>query len=68
MATTPKIKINLDLVEASVTFPDSFNALDPLVRCDILKDILFDVQSAYDEATHDLKKSFENIHAKSLLV
>ena len=66
MSTTPKIKINLDLVEASVVFTDDFNELDSMVRSDLLKDIMRDVQEAYDMAVVDLHEDFENIRAASM--
>ena len=66
MSTTPKIKINLDLVEASVVFTDEFNELDSLVRADLLKDMLRDVQSAYDIAVIDLREYSENLRAESM--
>jgi hypothetical protein len=66
MSTTPKIKINLDLVEASVVFTDEFNELDSLVRADLLKDMLRDIQTAYDIAVIDLREHSENLRAESM--
>lgn len=54
MSNKPTVRVNFDLVEASVHFPDDFWLLDSLVRADLLSDMLADVQAAYDRSLRDL--------------
>jgi hypothetical protein len=54
MSYKPTVRMNFQLVEASVHFPDDFWRLDSLVRADLLRDMLADVQAAYDRSLRDL--------------
>jgi len=50
------LKINYESGTAEFTTTDEFDELDPLLKADILRDILEDVKIAYNESLDD----FEN--------
>ena len=50
------LKINYEIGTAEFTTTDEFDELDPLLKADILRDILEDVKIAYNESLDD----FEN--------
>lgn len=57
--TAPKIKADIENGEGGVVFTKEWNALDPLMRADILRDVLCDVSLAYQRAMHDLESEWE---------
>ena len=46
----PTLKAVVDFGEGSIGVPDEWNTYDPLLRMDLLKDWIYDLQEEYDKA------------------
>lgn len=54
-----EVKVDLANGEAEFSTSDWFEKLDPLLRADILRDILHCVEIEYERAVKDLHDSFD---------
>lgn len=48
------LKANLDTGEGDVVFTEFFERLSPLMKADLLKDWLYDITEAYEEARSEM--------------
>tara|TARA_R110002020_G_scaffold280165_1_gene495928 strand:- start:273 stop:473 length:201 start_codon:yes stop_codon:yes gene_type:complete len=54
-------KMNLDDGEAEFKPTKEFNNLNPLLKCDILKDWFYDVQKEYNKSVGELESCLKEI-------
>lgn len=59
--TTPKLVADLEGGNGSVSFPPAWNELSALMRADLLKDWLFDLQAAYSAAVDQIVPSSKEL-------
>ena len=55
-----KINININYGESSLISTDKFKALNPLLQCDILKDLIIDLEREYKASKHQLVYALKN--------
>ena len=61
MKTNELFKMNLDDGEAEFKPTKEFNNLNPLLKCDILKDWCYDVQKEYNKSVCELESCLKEI-------
>jgi hypothetical protein len=62
----PTFKWNLYNGEGSIGNIDAFRQLDPLLRCDILNDWIYDLNKEHEQASQELDAYFKEIRAAAL--
>ena len=61
MKTNELFKMNLDDGEAKFKPTKEFNNLNPLLKCDILKDWFYDIQKEYNKSVDELQSYLKEI-------
>jgi hypothetical protein len=61
MKTNELFTMNLDDGEAEFKPTKEFNNLNPLLKCDILKDWFYDVQKEYNKSVEELESVLKEI-------
>jgi hypothetical protein len=61
MKTNELFKMNLDDGEAEFKTTKEFNGLNPLLKCDILKDWFYDIQKEYNKSVDELESYLKEI-------
>lgn len=60
----PTLKWDLDNGEGSIGNIESFRQLDPLLRCDILTDWIYDLNKEHEQASEDFMEYLRKIKAE----
>jgi hypothetical protein len=61
----PTFKWSFDSGEGSIGNLEAFRELDPLMRCDLLGDWIYDLQAEHKLAHKELMAQWEEIQAKA---
>ena len=61
MKTNELFTINIDDGEAGFVPTKEFNNLNPLLKCDILKDWFYDIQKEYNKSVEELQGYLKEI-------
>lgn len=62
----PTFKWDLENGEGSIGNIDAFRQLDPLLRCDILTDWIYDLNKEHEQASRDFDAYLREIRAAAL--
>jgi hypothetical protein len=62
----PTFKWDLENGEGSIGNLDAFRQLDPLLRCDILTDWIYDLNKEHEQASQDFAAYLREIRAAAL--
>lgn len=62
----PTLKWDLDNGEGSIGNTESFRQLDPLLRCDILTDWIYELNKEHEQASEDFHAYLKKIQAAAL--
>jgi hypothetical protein len=58
----PTLTADASAVVGDVSLPDNWNRLDPLIRADLLKDWIRELNVEYDRARDEIARPFQNTH------
>jgi hypothetical protein len=61
----PTFKWDLENGEGSIGNIDAFRQLDPLLRCDILTDWIYELNKEHEQASQDLDAYLREIRAEA---
>jgi hypothetical protein len=61
----PTFKWDLENGEGSIGNIDAFRQLDPMLRCDILNDWIYDLNKEHEQASQDLDAYLREIRAEA---
>lgn len=62
----PTLKWDLDNGEGSIGNTEAFRQLDPLLRCDILTDWIYELNKEHEQASEDFMEYLKKTRAASL--
>jgi hypothetical protein len=64
MPHTIKLKASFDNGEGSISVPESFKNCYPLLKADILKDWIYDLEEEYKKARQEMREEWSKARAK----
>ena len=53
-----RLKVEWDFGQAAISFTPAFDELEPLLRADVLKDLLYDIAEQYNKALLDFRNEW----------